>query len=352
MPRQARIDATGAVHHIIARGIEQKPIFKDDVDREDFLHRLGSILTETDTTCFAWSLIPNHFHLLLRTGSVPVATVMRRLLTGYAIQFNRRHQRWGHLFQNRYKSILCQEETYLLELVRYIHLNPLRAKIIGDLNILDRYAFCGHSGLMGYCTRSWQDTPGVLRFFDSRIQSARRKYREFIQDGLTRGRRPDLVGGGLVRSQGGWSAVKALRQSNAHLKGDERILGDSSFVDRVLAEADEAMERRSKAKAEGWDLEKVANRVAEVMNITLEKVWSTGRQRTTVEARSLFCYWAVRELGVSMSEMARRLNISPPAVSKAVARGAGLAKANQYVLSYENETTRNEPSLPAGPVRP
>ena len=139
MPRRSRIDAPGALHHIIVRGIERKSIFKDDADKDNFLERLKNILTDSGTSCFAWALIPNHFHLLLRTGKVPISTVMKRLLTGHAIYFNRKHNRAGHLFQNRYKSILCQEDTYMLELVRYIHLNPLRAKIIPDLKFLDKY---------------------------------------------------------------------------------------------------------------------------------------------------------------------------------------------------------------------
>jgi REP-associated tyrosine transposase len=102
MPRQSRIDAPGALHHIIARGIERKTIFKDDVDRDNFLDRLETILTQTQTACFAWALIPNHFHLLLRTGTTTISNVMRRLLTGYAVSFNFRHRRHGHLFQNRY----------------------------------------------------------------------------------------------------------------------------------------------------------------------------------------------------------------------------------------------------------
>jgi putative transposase len=101
MPRQARIDAPGALHHIIIRGIERKAIFKDNADRANFLERLGRILLETETGCYAWVLIRNHVHLLLKTGLTPIATVMRRLLTGYAVSFNRRHRRHGHLFQNR-----------------------------------------------------------------------------------------------------------------------------------------------------------------------------------------------------------------------------------------------------------
>jgi len=125
MPRKSRIDASGALHHITARGIEQGIIFRDDADREDFIERLAGILVETQTRCFAWALMDNHFHLLLRTGKAPVATVMRRLMTGHAVSFNKRHRRHGHLFQNRYKSILCQEDAYLTELVRYLHLNPV-----------------------------------------------------------------------------------------------------------------------------------------------------------------------------------------------------------------------------------
>jgi putative transposase len=121
MPRKARIDAPGALHHIIARGIARKKVFDDNADTDFFLERLGMIVQESQTQCFAWAMIPNHFHLLLKTGTIPIATVMKRLLTGYAIHHNRRHKRCGHLFQNRYKSILCQEDSYLLELVRYIH---------------------------------------------------------------------------------------------------------------------------------------------------------------------------------------------------------------------------------------
>ena len=151
MPRKSRIDAPGALHHIIVRGIERCNIFQDKTDHSKFLDRLGGIIQETHTSCYAWALIPNHFHLLLKTGQAPVATVMRRLLTGYAIYYNKRHSRCGHLFQNRYKSILCQEDTYLLELVRYIHLNPIRAKLVRDLKALDRSRVCGHIRSSGGC---------------------------------------------------------------------------------------------------------------------------------------------------------------------------------------------------------
>ena len=198
MPRKARIDAPGALHHIIIRGIERKAIFKDGSDRENFLDRLGALVSESKTACYGWVLMTNHVHLLLKTGMSPVATVMRRLLTGYAVSFNRRHRRHGQLFQNRYKSFLCEQEPYLKELVRYIHLNPLRAKMVKDLKELKSYPYCGHGVLLGKVKNDWQDSEYVLNLFGASLGSARRAYGAFVAKGVAKGRRPDLVGGGLL----------------------------------------------------------------------------------------------------------------------------------------------------------
>jgi putative transposase len=135
----------------MARGIERRKLFLDDKDRQSLLDRLAIILEEIQTQCYAWPLIPNHFHLLLRTGPTPLSKVMRKLMTGYAVTFNKRHKRAGHLFQNRYKSVVCEEDAYLLELIRYIHLNPLRAKLVQDINELDKYPWTGHSAILGHC---------------------------------------------------------------------------------------------------------------------------------------------------------------------------------------------------------
>src|SRR4030042_3621695 len=189
MPRKARIDAPGALHHIIIRGIERRKIFLCDADRDFFLERFGRIIKETHTSCFAWALMDNHAHFLIRTGLTPIPTVMRRLLTGHAVSFNRRHHRNGHLFQNRYKSILCQEDPYLLELVRYIHLNPLRSNLATDYSELARYPYSGHSFLLGKCHNEWQDTSYVLLLFDRKKPKARFLYGEFVKKGMRGGRR-------------------------------------------------------------------------------------------------------------------------------------------------------------------
>jgi putative transposase len=315
-------------------GIERRKIFNDDQDRDSFITRLAAILEQTGTECYAWALIPNHFHLLLRTGSIPIATVMRRLLTGHAIIFNRRHRRNGHLFQNRYKSILCQEDAYLMELVRYIHLNPLRAKLVADIRALDAYPYCGHAVIMGTQDHAWQNAQIVLGNFGKRAGAARKGYRAFVEKGIKYGKRNDLTGGGLIRSAGGWSAVQAQRAANAHEKSDERILGDGEFVERILFENQEALDRRYALKAEGVTVSDVADRVAQVLGMSPDQVWLPGKFKQQVIARSLLCYWAVNELGERMTDLAKRLGISTAAVSKSVRRGALIADAD--ALKFRN----------------
>ena len=321
MPRQARIDAPCALHHIIARGIERSKIFREEADYEDFLRRLSPLLLQTETKCFAWTLIPNHFHLLLKTGNVPIATLMRRLLTGYATGFNRRHHRSGHLFQNRYKSILCQEDTYLKELVRYIHLNPLRARLVGDIPALDDYPYAGHGAIMGKQENQWQTTYSILELFGSKLSQARHNYHEYVASGTKLGKQPGLTGGGLIRSSGGWAGVHQLRKTGSFQKSDERILGDGDFVESVLAEADEKMTRRLAYKSKGISLDHLQQTVATLIGIEPEELIGASKARKVTKGRILFCYLAVREMGFSMTEIANRLKIALPTVSGAVQKG-------------------------------
>jgi REP element-mobilizing transposase RayT len=319
----------------MVRGIERQKLFGDDRDRDAFLERLRRILQDSATPCYAWVLMPNHVHLLLQTGRVPLASVMRRLLTGYATAFNRRHRRHGHLVQNRYKSILCQQDLYLLELVRYIHLNPLRGGRVRDLEALDRYPYSGHSVLMGRRENDWQATEFVLGHFGRRVSSARKAYRAFVEAGIPLGRRPELVGGGLIRSVGGWSAVQAMGRGAARLKGDERILGDSEFVLAALEAADEHLSREEKGRRQGRDLTWLARRVAPVFGLTPDEIYRTSKRRPLVAARSLFCYWAVRDLGLTATTVARALGCTQPAVSIAVRRGEQLAISQALRLRDE-----------------
>lgn len=327
MPRQARLDAPGILHHVMIRGIERRNIFRSNVDRNDFINRLASLLPETKTLCYAWAFLPNHAHFLFRSGPSGIAFLMRKLLTGYAVSFNRRHHRTGQLFQNRYKSIICQEDVYFKELVRYIHLNPVRAKIVSSLSDLDCFPYSGHSTLMGIKERPWQAS--VLGFFGDRDDEARRRYHSYIEAGISEGRREDLSGGGLLRSIGGWSELKGQRQ---RVKGDQRILGDSDFVLKVLTQAEEGYERRTLAKSRGYTVDRIADRVANLYAVSKEDVLSKGREARRVEARSVFCYLAVMHLGTSVTDIARLLGMAPSTVSYAVRRGKEMAERKGFGL--------------------
>ncbi len=156
-----------------------------------------------------------------------------------------------------------------------------------------------------------------------------------MKEGIEQGRRPELTGGGLIRSLGGWSKVKDLRKAALRLKGDERILGDSDFVLDVLEFCEEHLEERYKLLAEGFNLEQVAQRAASLCGIKPEEIFAVVKYPVVVRARSLFCYWAVRELGVSATALAKRLKISQPAVSISVRRGEKIAIEKGFQLLGE-----------------
>lgn len=212
MPRAARLDVPGALHHIMVRGNDRAKIFKDDQDRAKFLDRLGKTVEETRCSVYAWVLMDNHIHLLFRSGKKGISAVMRKVLTWYAIYYNRRHRRTGHLFENRYKSILCEEDRYLLALIQYIHLNPVRAGIVQTIEELDRYPWSGHGAVMGNRECIWMDADHVLLQFNDTKRRARNAYRKFVEEGFQMGRKPEMTGGGLVRSKGGWSQVLSARR--------------------------------------------------------------------------------------------------------------------------------------------
>ena len=165
MPRQARLDFEGCLHHVINRGIERRKILTDQKDYEFFRGALGKLLVECQSKCYGWVLMPNHFHLLLETGKKPLAKLMNRLLTRYAGYFNRKYYRAGRLFQNRYKSIICDKDAYFMELVAYIHLNPLRAGLVNHLEELEKYLWSGHRDLIGLEKNDWYQRAYVLSWF-------------------------------------------------------------------------------------------------------------------------------------------------------------------------------------------
>jgi putative transposase len=319
MPRHARLDAPGALHHVIGRGIEGTEIFRTDGDREDFLSRLAELCRGGAFHVYAWTLLPTHFHLLVRTGGQPLATSMRKLLTGYVVNFNRRYRRFGHLFQNRYKSIICEDEPYLLELTRYIHLNPLRAGLVHDLKELRRYPWSGHSALAGQVSREWQEAAEILARFDEHAKEAVRQYEAFVREGIACGRRPELVGGGLVRSAGGWAQVVALRRRGVKSAADERILGGGEFAERLFSEVEERDRQTIRLRRQAPKLENLAMIVIQQTGITSAELCSGSKARLISAARRLFCQAAVKHIGHAGADVARFLGVGTSAVNRLAA---------------------------------
>jgi len=327
MPRQARLDAPGTLHHVIIRGIERKKIVSDDRDRQNFVFRMGSLATETKTLIYAWALMSNHAHILLRSGPSGLSRYMSRFLTGYAISYNLRHNRNGHLFQIRYKSIVCEEDTYFKELVRYIHLNPLRGKLVESLGNLDRYKYCGHSAIIGSVKRDWQDRYYVLKWFGLNKSEAIKVYRQFIEKGINQGRRRDLVGGGLIRSQGGWSVVKESSRLGLREKSDERILGSGEFVKQLIQESDKIRKAQFAGQGRKKNVRSYIQKLCEQEKISVAALQSGSRRKKITMVRRQLAQKLVEEWGFSLIETGRHLGVSPSAISKSLFR-LNLNKSN------------------------
>ena len=384
MPRQPRLDAPGLLQHVMARGIERRKLFRDDKDRNSFLDRLAIILEETQTQCYAWALIPNHFHLLLRTGPTPLSKVMRRLMTGYAVTFNKRHKRSGHLFQNRYKSVVCEEDPYLLELIRYIHLNPLRAKLVKALKELEKYPWTGHSAILGRLKNplipkirdrksgirnqdmsnqvgnpnsAKEATPSVADglFFQFRQETEKDNKNQrnprnpcqktslaekTIEDILLHfaetkrvaiKRYREFVEKGIKQGtredlQGGGLVRSAGGDASGLLgrKAEEREKGDARVLgsgDFVSTILDESNKIFEKRNFSRPTIKAIIDEVISHFDISPTAIYSRSRNGQLSKARSVVSYLAVEKAGYAQKEVGTELNVSRIAVRNSLLRG-------------------------------
>ena len=320
------------MHHVISRGVARGRIFEDRKDREAFLGWLGSLLKESSTQCLAWALLPNHFHLLIRTTTWPLKVLIQRLLTRYSVYYNHRHARAGHLFQNRYKSILCEEEPYLLELVRYIHLNPLRAGEVRSYAELAKHPWCGHGAILGARKVDWQETGDVLGEFGGSRSGARQSYDEYVKEGARRGRRPELGGGGLIRSVGSIEEAMRMVGRREKVRSDERILGSGEYVAKVIREV-EHRDRRKEGMRERLDPRGVVKRACKVMGVEEGQLYGRRKVRAVSEARSLAAKWLVEDLGMTVTDVARILKVTHAAVVYGARRGREVEATTRAKLS-------------------
>jgi len=208
MARKRRAEVAGGLYHVITRGNNRRPVFNAPADYEKFLTLLAVQKRKLPFFLYAYCLMTNHVHLLIERQAATIGRIMHRILTGYSQYYNRRYRRVGHLLQGRHKSILCQSERYLAELVRYIHLNPVRAGIVKRP---EQYVYSGHGAYLGLEPAGILDVDPVLRHFGAKRKMARRAYREFVAAGMKLG-----------------------HQDEYYLADEGRILGSEEFVDATI----------------------------------------------------------------------------------------------------------------------
>ncbi|MFH1380505.1 MAG: transposase [bacterium] len=312
------------------RGIERRSIFRDRFDYQDFLRRFKEILNENDGKCYAFALMPNHAHLLINSGKYGISNMMRILLTGYAVSFNNKYKRAGHLFQNRYKSIICNSDTYLLQLIRYIHLNPVKAKIVKNIQALENYSWTGHAALMGRKEYSWYDSDSVLVSFDDNVNKARIKYIEYLNDGLNR--KTDYEGGGLARSLSQGKGMLITKDMSKGQLFDERILGDNDFIKKIYS-LNPALEEIADHNVKiNISLDELIKKVAEKYNIDKIVLSHKTKRKSVMRAKLLVTFIGVYKLGITNTQISKILNVSNSSISRLLSRNKELCD------KYQNNT--------------
>ncbi len=287
MPRGPRLDAPGVVQHVMTRGIERRRVFENADDYEDLLRRLDRVLVESGVSCLAWALMPNHVHLVLGRTHVSLSRVMARVNTGYAVRFNRRYRRSGHLFQNRFASRLVRTTEDLLQVIRYVHMNPLAARLVPSLAALEAFPWCGHGALSGrMAPRAFHSVARALELFGPTEATARCRLREWMTLGS----------------------------------------GDGSDEPPPLPEAVEPLSPMRATSHVGTPaahdtLDGLLERIGAEFGVTLADLRSGSKRRVLVQARAVVCDLASRELGMSGRQIARVLGVAESTVSRAVAAG-------------------------------
>ncbi len=312
MPRKPRLDYPGALHHVMARGIEGKSIFKSTTDKKAFLSRLRTIQETSSIHLYAWALMDNHVHLLIQTGRTPLSLFMRRLMTSFAIYYNKVYKRKGHLFQNRFKSVLCDQDEYLKRLVCYIHLNPVKAGVT-QLEDLGAYPWTSHHELIAHPKDSIVDCDEVLGFFGSKPKEALKTYFLHLSNSLNQ--KIDLEGGGLLRSLGGLKEALKLKK-NQRVNYDDRILGTGKFVDEVLS-------NHNPTSRPFKDTDEILSYLTKQCRVSKEDILDRSTDRTC-EARDLFVYLTHKYLNQSLTSIGKMIGIQTAAASRSRLRGRRL----------------------------
>ena len=278
MARKPRVHYPGALYHVISRGNQRQRIFGADTDRRRYLELLNHYRARYPFQLRAYVLMANHVHLLMEVGKHPLAKIMQGLQQSYTLYFNRKYKLVGHLFQGRYKDIVCDRDSYLLELVRYIHLNPVRSKIVTDP--VD-YAWSSHREYLNSGTAKGPvmvQSEWILKQFAANLAQARRRYEEFVLDGIGAGHRDDFYD------------VK-----------EQRFLGDDRFVEKINRSLD-----LDPPLSIQVDLSAIETAVSRRYKYPVELLHSRTKEHRGSFARAVVAYLG-QELGaVRLNEVAAR----------------------------------------------
>jgi REP element-mobilizing transposase RayT len=322
MPRKARLIVPGAVYHVMGRCLDQYKLFYDDADRSHFLLLLDICLRRTDTCCYAWVLMDNHFHFVLRIGDCELWEIMKPLNMRYSQYHKVKTHRRGPLFMDRYKSIVTQDQDYVQELVRYVHLNPVRAGICKDLSALNSYPWSGHSAMMGKCKREFQDVHTILRRFGRTDNEARDAYCRFLSDG--------------IKETGTDTLVDLVRKSNTGLESGRKatcwVIGDQKFVKRVTDSAQARRLRISRLERDGATCEIIAEKIAVQFKISVEILKRRQRGGSGSEARKTFAFVAAKEFGAPLKIIGEYLNVGSAAISAMIHSGREVCKKRKIAI--------------------
>ena len=289
MPRKPRIEIGGGLYHVITRGNNRRTIFRWPADYLRFVTILATQKAKLPFYLYAYCLMPNHVHLLIEMQHDPLSRIMQRVLTTYSQFHNRKYKKIGHVFQGRYKSILCQSDRYLAELVRYIHLNPVRA---GMVKRPESYEYSGHRAYLGLGGSGLVDAEPVLRHFGAKKARALEAYIQFVRAGL-----------------------RQASQAEYYQAAEGRVLGAEEFLAQVkhrVGEHRAAPPRKERIRIE--DLLKVAVRSS---GLTRAELCGKSKHRGTVAVREAVIVMG-RERGISNRELADALGIDPSAVTRRV----------------------------------
>ena len=291
MARKARAEVEGGLYHVITRGNNRRQIFDSPADYEKFLSLLAVQKVRLPFFLYAYCLMTNHVHLLIERRADPIGRIMHRVLTGYSQYYNRRYRRVGHLLQGRHKAILCQSDRYLSELVRYIHLNPVRAKMVDKP---EEYPYSGHRSYLGLEPARIVDVDPVLRHFGAKKKLAREAYRQFVAAGMKLG-----------------------HQEEFYLADEGRILGTEEFVDATIHRIGETTARRADRMTldEEFNAEALIGAVEEFCRIPRADFCSSAKSPAAVRAREMLVLIGC-ELGASLKMLSEITGLSSSTVSR------------------------------------